>query len=176
VITIAIATVVLGLFFVRKISKNKEIKVEKKNAQLLSAFEGLYEVLYEAASNQTPKKTILKTLRDWNRRISLKGNVLVRKKWMQLLKAEGYSTDMSLLSSADIGKLQTIAKKWLQYVQDLGAKRDHREYLIIDSTSSILYDLEESYNNGVRAEVLIPCWTYKDSDIMLQKGSASILS
>lgn len=174
-----IPAVIVGLFFavffIRLINRRISEKTEKKNVQLLGSFEGLYEVLYEAANNQVPRKTALKTIRDWNRKISLRGNILIKKKWTETLKAEGYSSDMSVLSTADIGKLQNIAKNWLEYIQSLGARRDKREYLILDATSSALYDLEESYNNGVKVQVLIPCWTYKESYIILQKGSAIVV-
>lgn len=172
---IAAIVVFISLGIIWKIRKDNTVKSEKKNAQLLSSFEGLYEILYEAASGQMPKKIISKTLRDWNRRITLEGDTAMRRRWIETFKEQGYNTDMSLLSTADIVKLQNIAKNWLEYMQSLGAKRDCRENLILDAASSALYDLEESYNNGVQVQVLIPCWTYKESAIILQKGSAVVV-
>lgn len=122
-IPVILAITVLSFFLLRNNRRKKELQLEEKNTRLLGNFEDLLGPLFEAVNGQVTKKVIFKTLRDCNRRISIQENTVAKTKWTEILKSEGYSVDMSYLSSADINKLHNIAKKWLEFLQELGTKR-----------------------------------------------------
>lgn len=176
-ILIITASLGLGIYFITRKHLRKGIPTNKEeiSALMLKNFEGLYEVLYKASNENLPKKVMIRIIKDWDLRIGKFGNEYLKNKWKVFINDNFYQNSVDSLESVQNIELNSALRIWCDSIMQMGAYRDERGSFQIDGSSSQYYIFEEAYKIGDYAKIEIPCWKYKDTGIILQRGSASIV-
>lgn len=142
---------------------------------ILKNFDGLFEKLYIAANKDIPRKIMFRILEEWDLRINVFGNEKLKTEWKSLLNQYIPADNLNAAAYIEYEDFQVMFQKWYAFITKMGVIRDRTKIFRIENNSTKYYLFEETYNIGDDAKVDIPCFTYKNTASILQKGIAKII-